>query len=240
MHAWLEHLRVNLPWLLAPGCCVLCGFASHSRQDLCAVCRDDLRALPDPCPRCGLPLPASGSEQPACGPCRLRPPRYDRLVTACSYSDPADLLVQALKYRKLRPAARVMAELMFQRCPRDAFPEHAALLPVPLHRWRAWRRGFNQSTLIAAHLARLGSRPLLRRAVRRQRATRAQAGLSRSARRRNLAAAFSVTGHPLPASVVMVDDVVTTGATLDALAQTLRRAGVHDVRAWTFARTPPI
>ncbi len=240
MTAWLDHLRENLPWLLAPGCCVLCGFASHSRQDLCSVCRDDLRAMPDPCLRCGLPMPAGSAGAQACGTCRLRPPRHERLVAACSYSDPADLLVQALKYRKLLPAARVMAEIMFERCPRDAFSADAALLPVPLHRWREWRRGFNQSTLIATRLARLGPWRLLRNAVCRQRATRAQAGLSRSARRRNLAAAFKVTRHSLPASVVIVDDVVTTGATLDALALTLQRAGVRDVRAWTFARTPAI
>lgn len=146
--------------------------------------------------------------------------------------------MQALKFRKVRAAARVMAEVMWARRPAGAFADDAWLLPVPLHPWRQWRRGFNQSSLIAAHLARLGPWRLLSGTARRNRRTRAQSGLSRSERRRNLANAFTVKPGPLPSSIVLIDDVVTTGTTLDALALTLRRAGVEDIRAWVFARTP--
>ena len=239
MRRWLQQLATTLPWTLAPGTCVLCGFPSHRRQDLCAVCKADLRSLPDPCPRCGLPRPAGAATTDSCGACQRHPPRYGRLVAACSYTDPADLLVQALKFRKVRAAARVMAEIMWARRPADAFSEEAWLLPVPLHPWRQWRRGFNQSTLIANHLARLGPWRVLAGAAGRRRRTRAQSGLSRADRRRNLANAFRVKPGQLPPSIVLIDDVVTTGTTLDALALTLRRAGVRDIRAWVFARTPP-
>ncbi|MCC5885683.1 MAG: ComF family protein [Gammaproteobacteria bacterium] len=237
MSTTLPSLLSRLTWLLAPGRCVLCGLASHRQRDLCDVCEADLPALLDPCPRCALPL-ASGVSG-LCGPCLLRPPRYLSLTAACSYQDPADLLVQALKFRRLRPAARVMAEVMYERLPATSLPREAWLLPVPLHPWRQWQRGFNQSVLIAQELARLGGWRMLSRAVRRRRATRPQSGLNRAGRRRNLANAFEARPGRVPEQVIIVDDVVTTGTTLDALTRTLLRAGAREVHAWAFARTPP-
>lgn len=237
MSMTLPQMLGRLSWLIAPGRCVLCGLASHRQRDLCSVCEADLPTVPHPCPRCALPM-ASGDSGP-CGPCLLRPPRHRSLSAACSYEDPADLLVQALKFRGLRAAARVMAEVMYERLPAAALPRDAPLLPVPLHPWRQWQRGFNQSALIARELSRLGGWPLLTGAVRRQRSTAPQSGLNRSARRRNLAGAFRSRADRVPERVIIVDDVVTTGTTLEALTQTLLRAGASEVHAWAFARTPP-
>lgn len=233
----VPHWLGRLTWLLAPGRCVLCGLASHRRRDLCRVCQADLPALLDPCPRCALPLPSGVTG--SCGACLLRPPRYLSLTAACSYGDPADLLVQALKFRGLRAAARVMAEEMFERLPAASPPRDAVLLPVPLHPWRQWQRGFNQSALIAEELARLGGWRLAKGALRRQRSTRPQSGLNRSARRRNLAGAFQARSGRVSGQVIIIDDVVTTGTTLDAMTHTLLRAGAREVHAWAFARTPP-
>lgn len=234
MASTLSRLLDTMTWHLAPGRCVLCGLSSQRRRDLCAVCEQDLPGLIDPCPRCALPLPAGTT---ICGPCLQHPPRYASLHAACRYDDPADLLVQALKFRSLRPAARVMAEVMVDRLglplPRDGW-----LLPVPLHRWRQWQRGFNQSALLAAELGRLTGLPILTHGVRRCRATTPQSGLDRKARRRNLARAFATTGRPLPGRIILIDDVVTTGTTLDVLCQTLMQAGSEEVHAWCFARTP--
>lgn len=227
----------RLTWLLAPGRCVLCGLASHRPQDLCSVCEADLPDLSHPCPRCALPMPSGVTG--LCGPCQLRPPRYLSLSAACSYEDPADLLVQALKFRGLRAAARVMAEVMYERLPAASPPRDALLLPVPLHPWRQWRRGFNQSALIARELARLGGWTLLTGAVKRQRSTKPQSGLNRSARRRNLAGAFQARSGRIPAKIIIIDDVVTTGTTLDALTHTLLHAGASEIHGWAFARTPP-
>lgn len=237
MSTTLPQLLARLTWLIAPGRCVLCGLASQRQRDVCSVCEADLPELPDACPRCALPT-APGVSGP-CGSCLLRPPRYRSLRAACSYADPADLLVQALKFRGLRAAARVMAEVMYERLPAASLPRDALLLPVPLHPWRQWQRGFNQSALIARELSHLGGWPLLTGAVRRQRSTRPQSGLDRQARRRNLAGAFQTRSGRMPERIIVIDDVVTTGTTLDALTQTLLRAGASEVHAWTFARTPP-
>ncbi len=237
MSITLPSLLVRLTWLLAPGRCVLCGLASHRQRDLCDVCETDLPRVIDPCPRCALPMApgVSGS----CGPCLLRPPRYLSLQAAARYEDPADLLVQALKFGGLRAAAKVMAEVMYERLPAASLPPDAWLLPVPLHPWRQWRRGFNQSTLIAEELARLGGWRLITRAVRRRRSTRPQSGLNRAGRRRNLAHAFEARPGRVPGKVIIIDDVVTTGTTLDALTRALLHAGATEVHAWAFARTPP-
>lgn len=233
----LPQLLSRLTWLIAPGRCVLCGLASDRQRDLCSVCEADLPDLHHPCPRCALPM-ADGVTG-LCGPCLLRPPRYLSLSAACSYEDPADLLVQALKFSGLRAAARVMAEVMYERLPAASLPHDAPLLPVPLHPWRQWRRGFNQSALIARELARLGGWPLLTGTVRRQGSTKPQSGLNRNARRRNLAGAFQARSGRVPGRIIIIDDVVTTGTTLDALTQTLLRAGASEIHAWAFARTPP-
>ena len=233
----MPHWFSRLTWLLAPGRCVLCGLASHRQRDLCSVCEDDLPELPDPCPRCALPM-AQGVTG-LCAPCLLRPPRYLSLTAACSYEDPADLLVQALKFRGLRACARVMAEVMYERLSTTALPPDAWLLPVPLHPWRQWRRGFNQSALIAQELARLGGWRLLTRAVHRHRFTRSQSGLNRAGRRRNLVNAFKARSRRLPGQIIIIDDVVTTGTTLDALTHTMLRAGATEIHAWAFARTRP-
>ena len=228
----------SLSWTVAPGRCLLCGLGSDARRDLCTVCAMDLLPIEHPCPRCGLPMPPVTAG--TCGRCRASPPPFDALNAACAYADPADLLVTALKFRKIRAAARVMAEIMVERAPADLWTDTApTLVPVPLHFMRQWQRGFNQSAVLAEELARLTGWPVATRGIRRRRRTPAQTGLSRNARQRNLAGAFSVEPrHPL-ADVIMVDDVVTTGATLVALGRALRRAGARRVRAWAFARTPP-
>lgn len=233
----LPSMLGRLTWLIAPGRCVLCGLPSHRQRDLCDVCEADLPPLIDACPRCALPM-APGMAGP-CGSCTLKPPRHLSLQAAASYEDPADLLVQALKFRGLRAAGRVMAEVMYARLPTGALPLDACLLPVPLHPWRQWRRGFNQSSLIAEHLARLGGWRIVTGALRRHRSTRPQSGLSRAARRRNLAGAFRARPGAVPAQIIIVDDVVTTGTTLDVVTGTLLAAGAAGVHAWAFARTPP-
>jgi len=231
-------LIASLSWTIAPGRCLLCGLGSGARRDLCAVCALDLLAIEHPCQRCGLPMPPSMAG--ACGRCRASPPSFDALHAACAYADPADLLVAALKFRKVRAAARVMAELMVERAPADLWSDRTpVLVPVPLHFIRQWQRGFNQSALLAQELSRITGWPVRTRGIRRLRRTPAQTGLSRAARQRNLAGAFSVEPDRTLSHAIMVDDVVTTGATLDAFGRALGRAGARRIGAWVFARTPP-
>lgn len=231
-----RHPLRELHWSLLPASCVLCSLPARAGLDLCDVCRCDLPSVRQPCRGCALPLPEA-SVAALCGRCQRHPHRFDALQARCLYLDPADLLVQMLKFSARMAAARVMATLMLEQPPSGL--DTAVLLPVPLHWWRRWRRGFDQAELIAGHLAGGTGLPLLRGAVTRRRATAAQSGLGLRARRRNLDNAFRVTDRVMPAHLILIDDVATSGATLDALASACRRAGAERVEAWVFARTPP-
>lgn len=129
-----------------------------------------------------------------------------------------------------------MAELMIELPPPFLTPE-AVLVPVPLHWRRRWHRGFDQARLLAAELARLTGLPVLEDGLRRCRVTAAQSGLPARRRRRALRGAFEARRTPLPEHVVLIDDVATTGATLEAAAEATRRAGTERVDAWLFARS---
>lgn len=235
-HRLRHQLRTLGRWLL-PGQCLLCGLASGRALDLCPVCESDLPALLAPCPRCALPT-GPGLR---CRACLQQRPRWQRTQAACLYLDPADALVQRLKFQRQQAAARVMATLMLQRCSAEAWRDlqRPCLIAVPLHPWRQWRRGFNQSALIATHLARATGWNDASGAARRNRATLAQSRLGRSTRERNLTAAFRLDGRVVDGcDCVLVDDVITTGATLNALSEAALTAGARSVSAWAFARTP--
>src|SRR5690606_25479155 len=147
-----------------------------------------------------------------------------------------DRLLPRFKFHRDLAAGRLLAEAMAARF--APLPRPGALLPVPLHRGRLRRRGYDQALELARPLARALDLPLLPGALRRVRATRPQSELDAAARARNLRGAFAVeAGTPLPAHVALVDDVMTTGATLHAAALALRRAGVARVDAWVCART---
>jgi ComF family protein len=156
---------------------------------------------------------------------------------ACVYSAPLDGLLPRFKFHLDLAAGRLLAQLLTEACA-DA-PRPQALVPVPLHRARLRRRGYDQALELAKPLARALDLPLQSRLLQRVRPTVPQSELSAAARRRNLRDAFAVdVVAALPAHVVLVDDVMTTGATLHAAARALRRAGVARVDAWVCARVP--
>ncbi len=222
--------------LALPPRCLLCDAAGTDGRDLCAGCRDDMPANALCCARCALPLPAAASH---CGGCVRRPPPFDAAWAAFRYAHPLDLLETRFKFGGDLAAGRVLAELMIERirCDRPARPQ--ALLCVPLHTGRLRRRGYNQALELARPLARAIGLPLLSDALVRRRATTAQTGLDGAARRRNLRGALALRpGRTLPAHVAVLDDVMTTGATLGECARVLRGAGVERVDVWALARAP--
>lgn len=228
-----------LDWLCPPAC-ALCAAPG---APLCAACRSDATArIRSACPRCAIPLPPR-QPMPLCGRCLKRPPGFDRTLAAALYEAPFTRLIHGLKYGATLAYAPMLADLLHDRVVATIDEIRIdVVLPVPLSRRRMAERGFNQSIEIARRLARRLDRPLDVRSVLRVVDTAPQAALPFDARRRNIRGAFSVVDgcrHTLVGShVAIVDDVMTTGATLDELARTLKRAGVASVSCLIVARTP--
>jgi ComF family protein len=217
--------------------CAICArvLEAPSRGAICATCWASVAVFSPPlCPRCGYPVSSSR----VCVGCReLR--ALDRALALGPYEGVLRDVLHALKYAGRRSAAPVLATLLLERCP-DILHGADAIVPVPLHPWRGWTRGFNQAALIAVHLGW----PVWR-LLRRRRHTPPQAGLSAAERRRNVRDAFALTlrartrrpSLARAATLVLVDDVCTTGATLDACAAVLKAHGAREVRALVVART---
>ncbi len=172
-----------------------------------------------------------------CGVCLRRPRRFDAACCPFRYAYPLDHLVRALKYHGGIAQGRVLGELLAQRIQRtrtDPLPD--LLLPVPLAPRRFRERGYNQAIELARCLERRLRIPLRADLVARVRETREQAALRRSERRRNIRRAFEVTGKFSAGHLAIVDDVVTTGSTVNELARVLKRAGATKIEVWAVAR----
>jgi ComF family protein len=208
--------------------CVLCD-APSGDQALCGECVRALPVLPAHCPRCAMPSPQGC----VCGACLARPPAFDATVAALSYRFPVDRLIAAFKFHARLQLAPCFAAMLAPLLPRDI----DALVALPLHRTRLAERGFNQAQEIARHLSSLAAIPLADRGIRRRRATGEQARLPHDARLANVRGAFACELDLAGSSVAVVDDVMTTGATLEELARTLKRAGAARVLNCVVART---
>lgn len=217
-------------WLLPPSC-VLCGGRGAGGRDLCRACATELPYLRLGCRQCALPLGYDG----LCGRCLQKAPAFDRAHASFDYAAPVAQLIQGLKFNGKLHHARLLGDLMAE-CLAAAVPALPELLvPVPLHPARLRQRGFNQALELARPVARALRLPLAPGYCRRRLATPPQTGLDARARRRNLKDAFEVHGRPV-AHVALVDDVMTTGSTVEVLARTMKRAGVGRVDVWLCAR----
>lgn len=213
---------------LLPRACLLCG--AHARSALCAGCAADLPRLCGPlCPICAAPL---GAPAPACGACLKTPPAFDATFAPLRYVFPVDRLVQSLKFGR-----RLASADFFACCMRaEAAPAGTLVVPVPLSPRRLQERGFNQALELARPLARALHLPLDATGLVRPRETLPQSSLPWRARQGNVRQAFACTRDLTGASVIVVDDVMTTGATLDAVARTLKDHGAAHVTNWIATR----
>lgn len=232
-HGWAAACR-RLQQSLFPPRCRLCMGTGEPGLDLCRPCRAELPWLPRACPRCALPLP-EGAAHSLCAHCQNTPPHLDGCRALFLYRPPVDRWIQDLKFHQDLSAARLFGTLLAQN-PRLPAPSAAlALLPVPLHAKRLAQRGYNQALEIARPLKRLGYQ-LDARCCRRSRHTDAQSALSAAKRNSNVRGAFSAAVPLQGRHFILIDDVLTTGATLNEVARTLRRAGAESVTAWVLAR----
>lgn len=218
---------VQLTW---PATCAACGEPTE-RPGLCLDCRDQTAPRQGPrCRTCDQALPV---EAPAhrCGRCLDRRPAFEQVFGLFDYGGPVGAAIRRAKYRGRPEALAALAPTWLAHLPaalRLDPPE--VVVPVPLHWRRLHQRGFSPPLVLADQVARALGVPLRGQALRRLRATAVQAGLDERRRRANLRGAFVARGRALPAEVLLVDDVFTTGATADACAAALRRAGVRRVR----------
>ncbi|KAF1695328.1 amidophosphoribosyltransferase [Pseudoxanthomonas koreensis] len=223
---------------MLPARCLVCTGPGEDGLDLCLACRQALPVEAHACRRCALPLPplplpADG----LCGRCLRQPSPLQATHAAFAYAAPLDRLLPRYKFHHDLAAGRLLAQLMVPALAGADRPQ--ALVPVPLHRRRLRERGYDQALELARPLARSLGLPLQAGLLRRLRSTLPQSELDADARHANLRGAFEARCHGTPpAHVALVDDVMTTGATLHAAAQALRRAGVTRVDAWVCARVP--
>jgi ComF family protein len=224
---------------LLPQHCLCCG-ASTRLQPLCEGCRLDLPWTGIICPRCGLPT----SDGNCCGRCLSHPPAFDRCIAPLQYRFPLPSLIGRFKHQR-RPAygaalAQLLVTHLQQTLPGVEMPE--LIVPVPLHWWRRLRRGFNQAELIARDCGQALGIAVDTRLLRRVRATPPQQSLGRLDREHNLRNVFDIAPRRRhdqpPRHVALVDDVVTTMSTCDALARLLKQHGIGRVDVWALARTP--
>lgn len=205
-------------------------------RELCPACHAALPWNRHACCGCALPLQAD-DDGTLCGACLQRKTRpLTEVHSAFIYAAPLDRLLPRFKFHQSLPAGRLVAGLMADVLQNvETRPE--ALLPIPLHRARLRQRGYDQALELARPLSRALGIPLLHGVLRRHKATAPQSRLDKHARQRNLRDAFSLaSSRPLSRHVALIDDVMTTGATLEAAARTLHRAGVARVDAWVAAR----
>jgi len=220
--------------LALPQRCELC--AGHSGTDLvCRACMHDLPRIEPACPVCALPAP----EGETCGGCLAHPPPYDATTSAYTYAFPVDRLVQAFKYQGRLALAEWCADAIVAARARIAMPapEHVVAMPLAADRQR--ERGFNQAAEIARAVATRVDATQIDAGVRRIRATAPQAALPWDERATNIRGAFECTLDLTGVHVAVIDDVMTTGATLAEFARTLKAAGAARVENWVVARTPP-
>jgi len=233
VYLWSKFRRALLPH---NGFCLLCNSATASR-DLCPGCSRDLPWNTRACSLCALPLP---SGQAVCGACLAEPPAYVCRATF-RYAFPLDRLLARLKYHGKLAPAKLLGELLAESLIVEGEASPGLLLPMPLHPKRLRERGYNQATELARPLAKQLELPLEHDLVRRVKATTMQKGLSAAERQVNVRNAFEVDmvryeALGKPGVVTIIDDVVTTGATMDSLARVLLKAGVSKVRVLALTR----
>lgn len=216
-------------WL--PQDCFLCG-AESGDELLCGACGNDLPRLPAlRCPVCALPTPLGET----CGACLKKPPHFDATLSCFSYDFPVDQLVQALKYRHRLAVSGYLARALLQASPMPPVRPDM-LLALPLSTQRLRQRGFNQALEIARPLARKLGLPLPIEACRRVVDTAPQTSLPWQERHKNMQGAFECAVELSGKTVIVIDDVMTTGATLNEFARTLKKHGAAKVINWVVAR----
>lgn len=236
----LRALARKLVDAVLPPRCLACGTTVEAPGTLCVGCWSGLEWLAPPlCAACGLPFEFDQGADALCAGCHAERPPYGRARAALRYDDASRAMLLRFKHADRSDAAPAFASWM-ARPGGDVLTEADWLVPVPLHRRRLFERRYNQSALLALALGRARGVPVVADLLLRRRYTPSQGRRSRAERKKNVAGAFAVASRHKAAlsgkRVLLIDDVMTTGATLEACAKTLLRGGAAAVDALTLAR----
>ncbi|HVY12183.1 MAG TPA: ComF family protein, partial [Alphaproteobacteria bacterium] len=228
--------------VLLPPLCLSCDALVERTQGFCGKCWSDLHFIAAPfCASCGLPFEYAAlmPDNAQCGACIAEPPLFKQARAALNYDDASRELILPFKSHDRTDYAPAFARLM-QQAGGALLQASDIIIPVPLHPFRLFTRRYNQAALLALALGRLSRKPVRLQALRRRKSTPSQGHLSRAQRRQNVAGAFRVAPHEKKnlqgRSVLLIDDVLTTGATANACAKELLKAGAKDVRVLALAR----
>ncbi|MES2203707.1 MAG: ComF family protein [Pseudomonadota bacterium] len=226
--------------LMLPYYCIMCLEISDQRRDLCCQCQKDLPILVNTCAQCGITISTSHHVS-RCGPCITHPPHFDHALVGFDYRTPIDGWLRQFKFHKKGLYARILTEIYAEKLVR-IFVQHPEqkpqiLIPMPLHWQRLTQRGFNQAYIIARYLSHRLKIPILKPSfVTRVKYTQAQSSLNVAARTHNVRGAFSVQMLVKINHVAIIDDIITTGNTMNELSKQLKLAGIQRVSIWAIAR----
>lgn len=231
-------IRPLIDYALPPRC-PGCGAVVAADHAFCLACWSGMQLLGDPCcARCGLPFEHDRGAGAECGACLADPPPFDSARAVLAYGDVAKTVALRLKYGRRIGLARLIARQMVRHV---AVEQQPLIIPVPLHRWRLWWRGFNQSALIADHMGRLTGLAVDKHGLVRAKRTQPLRGMNPGERAKAVQGAFALApGHGVKGrAVLLIDDVHTSGATAAACARTLKRGGAVRVHLLCWARALP-
>lgn len=226
--------------LILPYYCVMCLEISDQRRDLCRKCQKELPTSLNACQQCAITFPTSQNFS-RCGQCIRHPPYFDNAIVGFNYQTPIDNWLRQFKFHKKTLYARILTEIYTEKllhilkCQPELKPQ--ALLPMPLHWRRLTERGFNQAHIIARTLSRQLHIPIVKRStVTRIKYTQAQSSLNLHSRKNNIQGAFFVQNLVEINHVAIIDDIITTGNTVNELSKKLKHVGVNQVSIWAIAR----
>ena len=240
MRLFLKFCAHFIEKLILPYYCVMCLEISNQRRDLCRQCQKELPTSPHTCQQCGIAFPSTHHPY-RCGQCILHPPHFENTVVGFNYHTPIDRWLKQFKFHKKGLYARILTEIYGEKLARmlEEHPENEpqVIVPMPLHWRRLTQRGFNQAYIIAQQLSQQLHIPILKQTtVTRTKYTHAQSSLNLQSRQRNVCGAFSAQNFYGIDHVAIIDDIITTGNTVNALSQELKLHGVRRVSIWALAR----
>ncbi len=232
MRALIKKASITHRWRLKTPCS-LCSEYHPTHSPLCTYCESLLMPLGAACAQCATPLPDAHFTQ--CGHCIKRPPSLDAVFAPYRFEEPLRTLLHDYKYREKLYLSHFLAEKMLLTSP-AIIPKNTCFMPIPLHKKRLRKRGFNQAAILVNHLAKKLGKPCLLDHIQKIKNTLPQAALEAKARRQNIRNSFKI--KPIPYQhVILIDDLITTGSTANELAYQLKKQGALSVQLWCIAKT---